>query len=165
MTLKKIFIILGILLLGAATLVLIGITMSNKMFGPRINAVDNDPYLTNTARPALPLIQALERYYSEHHHYPSPDTDEDSMFFETQKGLVLNPEKNGRWLYVPENSISYSLYHQLNWDAGLFYRCENNEGHWEYDPGDGGNPVKTIRLNFDTSGGTPLPTPPQVLRH
>jgi len=168
--LKKAFTILGILLLAGAALVLVGYLMMSRMFGPRINAVDNDPYLTSVARPALPLIQALEHYYSEHHQYPDPTVPTEleaieAMFPEAERGWRWNYEKNGWWDYNLEDPTTYHFYHKLNWDAILWYRCKDNEGHWEYDPGDGSRPANTIRLTFDTPGHAPSPTPPEVLRH
>lgn len=114
-------------------------------------ARDDDPRLTAIAAGALPIIDALERYYVEHRVYPAGDEAELSVFA-TWIGNSRATHRSGDaielgdlWSYYggPGGS-SYSLSKKLGWDTALTFHHDPVGAQWIFVRGDGTDDVPII---------------------
>jgi hypothetical protein len=112
-------------------------------------AADYDPMLTREAARALPLIKAIDRYRGEHSSLPADMADLASYLPARPKPPKLpTPESaKAQWRYLRLGVASYDLYLKLDWDPSLHYRFEGSKGYWYFDPGDGNEDFKIIKLN------------------
>lgn len=96
-------------------------------------ARDGDPRLTEVARTATTVIDAIERHRSDAGVLPE-SIDE-----------VGVAEPTG-WTYVRTGADSYLLVRKLGWDTALLYERRADESSWIFSPGDGGRPDVRIML-------------------
>src|SRR5687767_399388 len=94
-------------------------------------ARDHDPRLAREAATAQPLIASITRHRTEHGQFPT-------------NFLALGlPFRD--WWYEGLPS-GYILSKKLGMDTALLYRFEHGNGRWFFDPGDGSNPEREIKL-------------------
>jgi hypothetical protein len=112
-------------------------------------AEDYDPMLTREAARALPLIKAIDRYRGEHSSLPATQADLDPYLPARPKPpKVPNLQSaKAQWRYTRLGVTSYDLSLRLDWDPSLHYHFEGSKGYWYFEPGDGNEDSKTIKLN------------------
>jgi hypothetical protein len=112
-------------------------------------ASDYDPMLTREAARALPLIKAIDRYRGEHSSLPANQADLAPYLPARPKPPEVPTPESARpqWLYLRMGVASYDLFLKLDWDPSLHYRFEGSKGYWYFDPGDGNEDFKIIKLN------------------
>lgn len=112
-------------------------------------AADYDPMLTREAARALPLIKAIDRYRGEHSSLPADMADLASYLPARPKPPKLPTPESAKtqWRYLRLGVASYDLFLKLDWDPSLHYRFEGSKGYWYFDPGDGNEDMKIIKLN------------------
>jgi hypothetical protein len=112
-------------------------------------ASDYDPMLTEKAARALPLIKAIDRYREEHSSLPENQDDLAPYLPARPKPPKVPTPQSSRpqWRYLRLGAASYDLFLKLGWDPSLHYRFENSKGYWYFDPGDGNENYKIIKLN------------------
>lgn len=121
-----------------------GFTIFGLLAGPEETG---EAQLNKIARSASPIIQALERYHSEHQRFPADPADL-APYLPPVPATPASANHNliRGWFYHHETSgQGYSLSYKLGWDPNLIYRCDGPAGRWEYDPGDG-SPSKALSL-------------------
>ena len=127
------------------------LTSSGTIIRSDYPAVDYDSMLTREAARALPLIKAIDRYRGEHARLPADLADLGPYLparSKRPKASVPTPEDmKPEWMYTRTGSTSYDLFLKLDWDPSLNYRCEGSKGYWYFDPGDGSDNIKIIKLN------------------
>jgi hypothetical protein len=145
---------------AVAMIVAGGFAVLINVFGSSVGyqARDGDVHLTKIARGALPLIDAIERYRTEHAVYPDSRSDADmaaltSYLPGSQKVVHIGDrfEFDGgllpRWIYSVwgQERAAYSLSIKLGWDPRMSYRRGASGAQWVFEPGDG-NEEKVISL-------------------
>jgi hypothetical protein len=127
------------------------LTSSGTLIRSDYPAVDYDPLLTREAARALPLIKAIDRYRGEHASLPAEMADLGPYLpahAKRPKNWVPSPQDmRPEWEYTRTGAASYDLFLKLDWDPSLNYRREGSKGYWYFDPGDGSDAIKIIKLN------------------
>jgi hypothetical protein len=111
---------------------------------PIYHAIDHDRRLTQAAKSALPVRDAVKRYFGAHAAYPVNI----AAFQNDLPGISqLTPEGGvDGWTYSPAtDGKGFSLRRRLGWDPALEYRWDGSIETWVFDPGDG-SPMKMILL-------------------
>jgi hypothetical protein len=112
-------------------------------------ASDYDPLLTKVAANALPVIKAIDRYRGEHSSLPANMADL-APYLPAQPKPPKVPTQQSlkrHWSYTRLGVASYDLASSLGWDPSLHYHFEKSKGYWYFDPGDGNEDFKVIKLN------------------
>lgn len=110
-------------------------------------ARDNDPYLTEIAKTAMPVIVAVKNEFSANGAYPKALTQIRTQLA-TQKIANINSDIVNGWHYTRSfNGEGFSLVCPLGWDPSLNYEWDGHREVWVFDPGDGSGPT-TIRLDL-----------------
>ena len=109
-------------------------------------AKDHDPKLTEFARKAGPILDAVEEYSKKHSTYPDSLTDIADLLpaegiERTNSGEIFRFRD---WTYIREPD-GFRLYYVLGWDPRLLY--DSRDDTWTFEPGDG-SPVKAIILDL-----------------
>lgn len=113
---------------------------------PRYVAVDNDARLTEMARTAKPLIDAMRRYHEIHGNYPENITAV-REFLPSSNVAPQRDDMADGWMYFPTTDPpGFTLSKSLGWDPTLNYQWNGTSEIWIYDPGDGSD-EKQISLN------------------
>jgi hypothetical protein len=114
-------------------------------------AADNDPLLTREAARALPLIKAIDRYREEHSSLPANMADLEPYLPARPKPprAPVPPRQAVKrdWFYTRLGGSSYDLSLVLGWDPLLHYHWEESKAYWYFDPGDGSDIKKIIKLS------------------
>jgi len=127
---------------------------------PDYNATDRDARLTPIAREAVPMIQAINRYYLTHGQCPRPT---ESSVAELREGLpedlvtTLRGDKiefrdakaATGWLYYSSDAepTVCQLWRKLGWDPALVWLRHGDQTRWIFVPGDGSD-EKMIDLDI-----------------
>jgi hypothetical protein len=113
---------------------------------PNYPAVDFDPRLTDEAKSALPVRDAVMRYFQRTAGYPSNAA---AFAGDLPAGSRAFPDGTADgWRYARAEGpagVGFSLWRRLGWDAGLQYRWDGSVGTWAFQPADG-SPEKVVRL-------------------
>ena len=121
---------------------------------PGYDARDDDPRLTAIAAEALPIIDALERYFAGHKAYPANDDAAGLSELAAELGPSITIQRSSRrvelgngWSYSRgAEASSYDLSRKLGWDTALEYRRIAAAARWVFVRGDGSDDV-AIELN------------------
>ncbi len=109
---------------------------------PGYRPVDYDWRLTQRARTAPVLIDALAQFRHDHSKYPE-DWDQLLPYLPAGSEATL-PEIAGWHYWKHPDETGYTLSLKLGWDPGLRYHFEGSQGHWEFEPGDGTESTRII---------------------
>lgn len=136
------FAVLGLTLLAVA-----GCGEFSRFGGMRSSypAKDHDPFLTEIAQKAGPIVEAVKAHLEQHSTYPrSLSVVEDWL---PDEGIQRTAEGGvywfREWSYIPEPD-GFRLYYSLGRDPSLNY--DSRHDTWTFDPGDG-SPTKVIVLD------------------
>ena len=128
---------------------------------PSYRAADHDVRLTAIARQAVPVIQAIDRYYKAHGQCPRVSAEDAA---ELQNGLGQGalasivageidfqlPGAATGWMYYSreQRPSSCSLSRKLGWDPALVWLRDGDKTHWVFVPGDGTD-EKPVQLDIE----------------
>lgn len=108
-------------------------------------AVDFERRLTGVAKSALPLADAIQRYYVSHGHLPEDLAPiRDILTAQGWQASDLHQFEDWRYVVSP-GTASFSLTRKLGWDPSLRYTWKGGEGSWHFNPGNG-TPERLIEL-------------------
>lgn len=118
---------------------------------------EHDRRLTSIAVEAIPIIQAINRYYEAHGRCPTgPDLAELHESFPGFVGIPVGSpagEVEFRrsksivgWLYFADQPTVCGLWRKLGWDPSLIWQRSGHWTQWIFDPGDGS---KQIEVTLD----------------
>lgn len=123
-------------------------------------ARDHDLRLSPVAREALPVIDAIDRFYFAHGRCPrAEDGDlQELRASATKAGFTATPREQQIWFRVPGAGddwiYSYSvadpkdcqLWRKLGWDPALIWLRHHEGAKWIFVPGDG-SAEHTVKLD------------------
>ena len=111
---------------------------------------NRDARLTPIAREAVPVIQAIDRYYSAHGECPRPtasgvvelrkDLPEDLLATLRGDKIEFRGDKTVTgWLYYSSDAepTVCQLWRKLGWDPALVWLRRGDQTRWIFVPGDG----------------------------
>jgi hypothetical protein len=121
-------------------------------------ARDGDLLLTRIAHSALPIIDALDRYRTDHGVFPNSAHASEANAFSSYLPSSVRVVRRGRWLVFETGGLSpwtyyllaadgsaYTLSTKLGWDPRLAYQRNRDGAQWVFVPGDGSD-EKAIAL-------------------
>jgi hypothetical protein len=145
--------ILGLAVAAVAAMLVCGAVLAYLMglggLSPGYRARDGDLLLTQIARSALPIIDALDRFRADRGAYPSRSEAETTALtaylptgvkiIRAGNWLMFDTGGLSPWAYYPAeaDNSAYTLSVKLGWDPRLVYLRNRDGPRWVFVPGDG----------------------------